>query len=75
MPAQNRRWGLDEIHKASAEQMLAAALTAEVETYITLEDELNEDGHRLVVRNGHAGVRTITTGTGRTEVEAPMVVT
>jgi len=66
--------GLDEICRAGAERMLAAALEAEVEAYITsLEDEHDEDGHRLVVRNGHARPRTITTGAGRIEVEVPRV--
>ncbi len=35
--------------------MLAAALEAEVEGYIlSVTHEVDEDGHRLVVRNGHA---------------------
>jgi hypothetical protein len=35
--------------------MLAAALEAEVDAYLAeLVDERDEDGHRLVTRNGHA---------------------
>ena len=54
--------------------MLAAALEAEVDAYVeSLADELDEHGHRLVVRNGHARPRTITTGAGRIEIAAPRV--
>jgi hypothetical protein len=35
-------------------QMLAAALLAEVAAYVDAHaDQVDEDGHRLVVRNGH----------------------
>ena len=45
---------LDEIVRDGARQMLAAALQAEVAAYIeALADQLDERGHRLVVRNGH----------------------
>ena len=45
--------------------MLAAALEAEVDAYIVaLQDELDERGRRLVVRNGHARQRMITTAAG-----------
>ena len=68
------RWALDEIVLEGARRMLAAALEAEVDAYIAgLADQLDERGHRLVVRNGHAEPRTITTAAGRTEVRAPRV--
>jgi putative transposase len=52
--------------------MLAVALEAEVEAYIAAYAELtDEHGHRLVVRNGHAPARSITTGVGRVEVVRP----
>ena len=38
-----------------------------------LAGELDEAGHRLVVRNGHAVARTITTAAGGIEIEAPRV--
>jgi hypothetical protein len=42
--------------------MLAVALEAEVDGYVAgFEDERDEDGKRLVTRNGHAESRTITT--------------
>ena len=54
--------------------MLAAALEAEVDAYITaLADERDEAGRRLVVRNGHAVARRVATGAGAIEVEAPRV--
>ena len=49
------RFGLDEICREGARTMLAAALEAEVDAYLAeLVDERDEDGHRLVTRNGHA---------------------
>ena len=50
---------LDEIVRDGARAMLAAALQAEVAAYIDAHaDQLDEDGHRLVVRNGyHARAR------------------
>ena len=66
--------GLDEICREGARRMLAVALEAEVDTYVEgLADEVDEDGYRLVVRNGHARPRTITTGAGRIDIRAPRV--
>ena len=49
---------LDELAREGARRMIAAALEAEVEQYVTsLVDEVGEDGKRLVVRNGHAKER------------------
>ena len=63
---------LDEIVLDGARRMLAAALEAEADDYIArLAGELDERGRRLVVRNGHAEPRTITTAAGRIEVSAP----
>jgi putative transposase len=65
---------LDELCREGARRMLAAALEAEVEAYIAAHTELvDARGHRLVVRNGHAPARTITTGTGQVEVVRPRV--
>jgi hypothetical protein len=56
---------LDEIVREGARRMLIATLEAEVAGYIdALAGELDEHGHRLVVRNGHAEGRTITTAAG-----------
>jgi len=68
------RSAIDEICAEGARRMLAAALEAEVDAYITaLTDERDEAGRRLVVRNGHAMARRVTTGAGAIEVEAPRV--
>lgn len=68
------RSSLDEIVAEGARRMLAAALEAEVDAYIAgLIDQVDADGRRLVVRNGHARPRTVTTGAGAIEVEAPRV--
>lgn len=65
---------LDEIVAEGARRMLAAALEAEVDAYVTaLADERDEDGRRLVVRNGHAQPREVVTGAGAIPVQAPRV--
>ncbi len=66
--------GLDAIVAEGARRMLAAALEAEVEAYVSsLIHEVDEQGHRLVVRNGHAEPRSVVTGAGPLEVRAPRV--
>jgi transposase-like protein len=65
---------LDEICREGARRMLAAALEAERDAYLAaFAEERDEDGHRLVVGNGHARLRVIATGAGPIEVEAPRV--
>src|SRR4051812_31639137 len=65
---------LDDLVLEGARRMLAAALEAEVDAYVTaLAEERDEHGRRLVVRNGHAEPRTITTAAGGVEVRAPRV--
>jgi putative transposase len=65
---------LDEIVVDGARRMLAVALEAEVDAYIAgLAGERDDRGHRLVVRNGRAEPRTITTAAGLIEVTAPRV--
>ena len=54
--------------------MLAAALEAEVDAYLAeFVDERDEDGHRLVTRNGHARQRKVQTVAGAVEITAPRV--
>jgi putative transposase len=68
------RLELDELFREGARRMLAVALEAEVQAYIAAHAELlDEHGHRLVVRNGHAPARSITTGVGQVEVVRPRV--
>jgi putative transposase len=65
---------LDELFREGARRMLAAALETEVEAYLAAHAELvDERGHRLVVRNGHAPARTLATGVGQVEVVRPRV--
>ena len=67
------RWAIDEICAEGARRMLAAALEAEVDGYVEgLAGSWTSAGHRLVVRNGHAEARTITTGAGAIKVQAPV---
>jgi transposase-like protein len=54
--------------------MIAAALEAEVEEYVgSFADEVNEDGRRLVVRNGRGKERRLTVGSGTLAIRAPRV--
>jgi len=65
---------LDEIVRDGARQMLAAALQAEVAAYVAqFADQLDENGHRLVVRNGYHQPREVLTAAGAVEVRAPRV--
>lgn len=65
---------LDEIVRAGARQMLATALAAEVDAYIDAHaGEVDEDGQRLVVRNGYHRPRQITTAAGAIGITQPRV--
>jgi putative transposase len=65
---------LDELAREGARRMLAAALEAEVDAYIAAHAALvDEHGHRLVRRNGHAPARQLATGVGQVEVVRPRV--
>jgi transposase-like protein len=65
---------LDEIVREGARRMLAAALEDEVNQYIAeLAAEVDEQGRRLVVRNGRHRERTVTTAAGPVPVRAPRV--
>jgi hypothetical protein len=65
---------IDEIVRDGARRMLAAALEAEVAAYIAAHSgQIGADGHRLVVRNGHAVPRRVLTSSGAVEVAAPRV--
>ena len=65
---------LEGIAREGARRMLAAALEAEVAAYLeTHQQERDEQGHRLVVRNGKAQPRTVLLGAGTVEVQAPRI--
>jgi hypothetical protein len=68
------RSSLDEIVRDGARQMLEAALKAEVADYIErFADQLDANGHRLVVRNGYHQQREVVTAAGAVSVVAPRV--
>jgi transposase-like protein len=65
---------IDQIVREGARQMLAAALQAEVAAYIDrFAGVRDEQGRRMVVRNGAAGPRTVLTSAGAVKVTAPRV--
>ncbi|HET9257057.1 MAG TPA: IS256 family transposase [Pseudonocardiaceae bacterium] len=65
---------IDEIVREGAQRMLAEALRAEVAAHIErFAGELDEHGHRLVVRNGYHQPREVLTSAGAVEVAAPRV--
>lgn len=65
---------LDELVCEGARRMLAVALEEEVAAYVAAHaGEVDERGHRLVRRNGHARQRMVTTGAGPVPVAAPRV--
>jgi putative transposase len=65
---------LDRLAREGARRMIAAALRAEADEYVErFSEELDEDGHRVVVRNGRARERKVTVGSGTIPVRAPRV--
>ena len=65
---------LDELAREGARRMIAAALRAEADEYVArFSGELDEEGHRLVVRNGRARERKVTVGSGTVPIRAPRV--
>src|SRR6188474_451682 len=72
--ASEPRVDLDQLVREGARRMLAAALEAEVDDYLAAHAaERDEHGRRLVVRNGHARQRQVTTAAGAVAVRAPRV--
>jgi transposase-like protein len=65
---------IDQIVREGARKMLAAALQAEVDAYIAaFADERDENGRRLVVRNGYHAERGVLTAADAVAVKAPRV--
>jgi putative transposase len=68
------RLDLNAIVREGARRMLAAALEAEVDDYLAAHAaERDEQGRRLVVRNGHARRREVLTAAGAVAARAPRV--
>jgi putative transposase len=73
-PRKEFELSLDEIAREGARRMLAEALSLEVEDYIeSHKSEVDENGHRLVVRNGVSRTRKVTMGSGAVDVSQPRV--
>src|ERR687885_2847224 len=65
---------LDALVREGARRMLLAALKAEVDEYLAQHaDQRDEAGHALVVRNGVAEPRKVTTTAGELAIQAPRV--
>jgi transposase-like protein len=65
---------LDALVREGARRMLLTALKAEVDEYVAQHsDHRDETGHALVVRNGVAEPRKVTTAAGELEIQAPRV--
>jgi transposase-like protein len=63
---------LDEIVKQGAERMLAVALEAEVDEFVTRHQLIvDAEGNRQVVRNGYLPERVVLTGAGALTVHQP----
>jgi putative transposase len=73
-PATTSRDVLGEILREGAQRMLSHAIEAEVAEWIDARaGNVNEHGHRQVVRNGHLPQRTILTQAGEMHVKQPRV--
>lgn len=65
---------LDDLARTGAQRMIAAALEIEVAEYLArYRGERDTAGHALVVRNGRARARPVTTGVGPLTIAAPRV--
>lgn len=65
---------LDELAREGARKMLATALQAEVGAYIEAHaEDVDENGRRLVVRNGYHEPWEVTTAAGAVAVRQPRV--
>ena len=65
---------LDQLLHQGARQMLMTTVEAEVAAYIEAhQHEVDEQGRRLVVRNGRAQERTLVSGVGPIKIRAPRV--
>jgi putative transposase len=65
---------LDDLAREGARRMIAVALRAEADEYVaSFVEDVDEDGKRLVVRNGRASERRVTVGSGTVAIRAPRV--
>jgi transposase-like protein len=65
---------LDQLARQGAQRMLQQAIEAEVREFLDEhQDRRDQEGNRLVVRNGYKPSRKIVTGAGALEVQQPRV--
>jgi len=64
---------LEKVLREGARKMLQQALENEIEEYLMKHSQIDENGHRLVVRNGYHPMRDIVTGIGPMSVQVPRV--
>jgi len=65
---------LEEVLHKGAQKMLQVAIEIEVQQYIEKhQEELDEHGHRIVVRNGYLPERELLTGIGSVKVKQPRI--
>ena len=64
---------LTEVLRGAAQELLRAAVTAEVTAYLAAHEHLKEGARQRVVRNGYLPERQIQTGIGPVPVKAPRV--
>jgi transposase-like protein len=65
---------LTELLKTGARKMLQAAIEDEVTEYIDRNSgDIDDNGHRLVVRNGHHPERNLQTGLGDIPIKKPKI--
>ncbi len=71
---ENDRSILDQIVREGARKMQQAALEDEVNTFLEAHaSRVDENGRRLVVRNGYMPSRELVTGAGALEISQPRV--
>lgn len=74
IPQLSSRDVLTEILRKGAQDLLTQAIQAEIDAYIEYHKNLlDNEGHRLVVRNGQLPKRNIQTGIGQVEIKQPRV--
>ena len=65
---------LDQIVRDGARKMLQVALEAEVNAFLEMHSlKVDQNGRRLVVRNGYLPSREVVTGAGSLEIQQPRV--
>lgn len=70
----NQRDALSELLRQGALKMLRCAVEAEVASYIEEHStNIDENGHRLVVRNGYSQERTLNTEVGQIHLKQPRI--